>query len=70
MSNIISFSKKIYTKDAIYSSISEWKEYLEVEVLSKNNTTFDLKITSNDVHKIQNFLNYILDKSSTEEISL
>lgn len=69
MNNIISFSKNIYTKDAVYSSIAEWKEYLEIEVTSKSNYAYNVKITGNDIHKIEEFLNYVLDKSSTEEIS-
>lgn len=69
MSNLISFSKNIYTKDAVYSSIVEWKEYLEIEVISENNNVYSLNILSNDLHKIQEFTNYVLDKSSTEEIA-
>lgn len=69
MNNIVSFSKNIYTKDAVYSSIPEWKEYLKIEVISENNNVYTLNILSNDIHKIQEFINYVLDKSSTEEIA-
>ena len=69
MSNLISFSKNIYTKDAVYSSISEWKEYLEIEVTSESNNAYNVEITGDDLYKIQEFLNYVLDKSSTEEIA-
>jgi hypothetical protein len=69
MSNLISFSKNIYTKDAVYSSITEWKEYLEIEVISEKNNAYNVEIDGDDFHKIQEFLNYVLDKSSTEEIA-
>ena len=69
MSNLISFSKNIYTKDAVYSSIAEWKEYLEIEVTSESNNAYNVEIAGDDLHKIQEFLNYVLDKSSTEEIA-
>ena len=69
MSNLVSFSKNIYTKDAVYSSIEEWKEYLEIEVISENTNVYTLNILGNDLHKIQEFTNYVLDKSSTEEIA-
>jgi len=69
MSNQISFSKNIYTKEAVYSSIKEWEEYLEIEVVSEKNNTYVLNISSDDFHKIQEFTNYVLDKSSTEEIA-
>jgi len=68
MNNIISLSHQIYTKDAIYSSIKEWKEYLKINILSQNQETYNLEIQGNDIKKIQEFLNYILDKSSIEEI--
>jgi len=69
MSNLISFSKNIYTKDAVYSSISEWKEHLEIEVTSEKHNSYNVYIAGDDLHKIQEFLNYVLDKSSTEEIA-
>jgi len=69
MNNLISFSKNIYTKNAVYSSIEDWKEYLEIEVISENNNVYTLNILSNDLHKIQEFTNYVLDKSSTQEIA-
>lgn len=68
-SNIISFSKNIYTKDAVYSSIAEWKEYLNIQVESEKESFYILDIDSKDTHKIQEFLNYVLDKSSVEEIA-
>jgi len=70
MSNLISFSKNIYTKDAVYSSIAEWKEYLEIEVTSESNNAYNVEISGDNLYKIQEFLNYVLDKSSTEEIAL
>ncbi len=69
MSNFVSFSKNIYTKDAVYSSIIEWKEYLEIEVISESNNAYNVKIAGDDLHKVQEYLNYVLDKSSTEEIA-
>lgn len=69
MNSLVSFSKNIYTKDAVYSSITEWKEYLEIEVISENNNVYTLNILSSDLYKIQEFTNYVLDKSSTEEIA-
>ena len=69
MSNFVSFSKNIYTKDAVYSSIIEWKEYLEMEVISESNNAYNVKIAGDDLHKVQEYLNYVLDKSSTEEIA-
>ena len=69
MSSLVSFSKNIYTKDAVHSSILEWEEYLKIEVISENNNVYILNILSSDLHKIQEFTNYVLDKSSTEEIA-
>jgi len=69
MNSIISFSKNIYTKDAVYSSIIEWKEYLEMKVISESNNAYNVNIADDDFYKIQEFLNYVLDKSSVEEIA-
>jgi len=64
----LSLSKKIYSKEAIYSSIKEWKEHLEIEISSKNKNQYDLKFKENNNCKIEEFLNYVLDKTSMEEI--
>jgi hypothetical protein len=69
MNNIISLSKDVYTKDSIYSSINEWKKYLDVNILNDNNNTYSLTIIEKDINKIEEFLNYILDKNSIEEIA-
>lgn len=69
MNNLISFSKNIYTKDAVYSSIIEWEEYLKIEIIPENKNAYNIDIVEDDFHKIQEFLNYVLDKSSVEEIA-
>ena len=69
MNSLISFSKNIYTKDAVYSSMQEWKEYLEIEIISEDNNAYNVNIAGENFYKIQEFLNYVLDKSAVEEIA-
>lgn len=69
MDNTISFLKSIYHKDSIYSSIEEWKEYIEVLSILENEISYILNLKECDLHLKQEFVNYVLDKTSSIEIS-
>ncbi|MFK7779756.1 MAG: hypothetical protein QM490_01295 [Candidatus Gracilibacteria bacterium] len=68
---IISLDKSIYHKDAIYRSVEVWNEYLLSPSVSENSKTIDITITQEYLEQktISEFLNYILDLTSSMELS-
>lgn len=67
----IKLDKSIYDKDAIYKSIEVWKEYLHEPLVSENKSTINIELKSDKIeHKVINeFLNYVLDLTSSMELS-
>lgn len=67
----INLDKNIYSKDSIYKSLEIWNEYLFFPEVSENNTVIDIFIDNEKVKEntINEFLNYILDLTSSMELS-
>lgn len=67
----ISLDKSIYSKDAIYKSIEVWNEYLCNPSISENTKIIDITLTKSDIEQkiINEFLNYVLDMTSSVELA-
>lgn len=67
----IDLDKNIYSKDAIYKSLEIWNEYLFSPEISENNTIIGVLLDNEKVKEntINEFLNYILDLTSSAELS-
>jgi len=68
---IINLNKNIYGKDPIYKSIKIWNDYLCSPKLFENKTTINISINREKVNDntINEFLNYLLDLTSSLELS-
>jgi len=67
---IVEFNKFIYDKKLIYQSLEEWKDY--INVLEVRETSNFLNIFINDKtssQTISEFVNYVLDLCSLQELS-
>jgi len=67
---IINLSRNIYSKDTIYKSIEIWNSHLFSPTILENKLTIDIKINKANVNDntINEFLNYILDLTSSMEL--
>jgi|TARA_R110002050_G_scaffold299226_1_gene464231 hypothetical protein len=67
----INLDKNIYNKDSIYKSLEIWNEYLLSPKVSENNTVISILINNKQIkiNTINEFLNYILDLTSSMELS-
>ena len=68
---IINLNKNIYNKDAIYKTIEIWNNHLSSPKILENKTTIDIEINKEKVddNTINEFLNYILDLTSSMELA-
>jgi len=67
---IVEFNKFIYDKKLVYQSLEEWKDYMDV--LEVKETSNFLNIFINDKTSsqiISEFVNYVLDLCSLQELS-
>lgn len=67
----IKLDKNIYSKDAIYQSLEVWNKYLSTPEISENNTIINILVDNKKVKEntINEFLNYVLDLTTSEELS-
>lgn len=67
----IRLDKSIYNKDAIYKSIEVWNQYLYAPSMLENKKTIDIVLTKSDIDQniIHEFLNYVLDITSSLELA-
>ena len=68
---IINFDKLIYDKDSVYSSIEIWLDYFNKIDISESKDNFIITLESNsNIHTLSyEFSNFVLDKTSSKEIS-
>jgi len=67
----IKFNKEIYSKNIVYQSLEEWKQYIDFIKIDETHSYIHIILNEDKKsHKtISEFINYVLDLCSLEEIS-
>lgn len=64
------FDTSIYPKDILLESLEEWKPYFEnISIDSSNKKNLTLTMSSTNESTYHEFINYIIDKISINELN-
>lgn len=64
----IPFEENTFSKELIFESINEWKEYLPKAKYLKDKKNHLVETGECDLLTCQEFINYVIDKQSMKEL--